>query len=147
MESQVEDLTDEIGADLNSLRIDALTGIRTSILGQAMEDPYRLCNAEYGGGSDGRRKRIIRNAVGRVDLFENHMIEFKSRMRLLADNVQIELQAIVRAGLAAITSVFDLIRNENIATESEENPELRRRLEQEIVTIKERMRQIMDIME
>lgn len=106
-----------------------------------------LIALNVGGGSDGRRKRIIRNAVGRVDLFENHMIEFKSRMRLLADNVQIELQAIVRAGLAAITSVFDLIRNENIATESEENPELRRRLEQEIVTIKERMRQIMDIME
>ncbi|KAL0769193.1 hypothetical protein CaCOL14_008501 [Colletotrichum acutatum] len=147
MESQVEDLTDQIGADLNSLRIDALTGIRTSILGQAMEDPYRRCNAEYGGGSDGRRKRIIRNAVGRVDLFEKHMIEFKSRMRLLADNVQIELQAIVRAGLAAITSVLDLIRHDNVATESEENPELRRRLEQEVVTIKERTRRIMDIME
>ncbi|KAK1447563.1 hypothetical protein CMEL01_09402 [Colletotrichum melonis] len=147
MESQVEDLTDKTGADLNSLRIDVLTGIRTSILGQAMETPYRRCNAEYGGGSDGRRKDIIRNAVDRVDLFENHMIEFKSRMRLLADNVQTELQAIVRDGLAAITSVLDLIRNDNVATESEENPELRRRLEQEIATIKERMRRIMDIME
>ncbi|KAK1475314.1 hypothetical protein CABS01_03591, partial [Colletotrichum abscissum] len=147
MESQVEDLTDKTGADLNSLRIDVLTGIRTSILGQAMETPYRRCNAEYGGGSDGRRKDIIRNAVDRVDLFENHMIEFKSRMRLLADNVQTELQAIVRDGLDAITSVLDLIRNDNVATESEENPELRRRLEQEIATIKERMRRIMDIME
>ncbi|EXF77774.1 hypothetical protein CFIO01_03095, partial [Colletotrichum fioriniae PJ7] len=147
MESQIEDLTDKVGADLNSLRIDALTGIRTSILGQAMEAPYRRCNAEYGGGSDRRRKSIIRNAVGRVDLFENHMTEFKSRMRLLADNVQTELQAIVRAGLAAITSVLDLIRTDNIATESEENPELRRRLEQEIVTIRERMRRIIDIME
>ncbi|KXH31905.1 hypothetical protein CSIM01_02457 [Colletotrichum simmondsii] len=147
MESQVEDLTDKIGADLNSLRIDALTGIRTSILGQAMETPYKRCNAEYGGGSDRRRKSIIRNVVGRVDLFENHMIEFKNRMRLLADDVQTELQAIVRAGLATITSVLDLIRNDNVATESEENPELRHRLEQEIATIKEQMRRIMDIME
>ncbi|KAK0375078.1 hypothetical protein CLIM01_07570 [Colletotrichum limetticola] len=147
MESQVEDLTDKTGADLNSLRIDALTGIRTSILGKAMEAPYRRCNAEYGGGSDRRRKNIIRSAVGRVDLFENHMTEFKSRVRLLADNVQTEQQAIVRTGLAAITSVLDLIRNDNVATESEENPELRRRLEQEVVTIKERMRRIIDIME
>lgn len=106
-----------------------------------------LTALNIGKGSDRRRKDIIHSAVGRLDLFENHMTEFKSRMRLLADNVQTELQAIVRAGLAAITSVLDLIRNDNVATESEENPELRRRLEQEIATIKERMRRIMDIME
>ncbi|UQC76138.1 uncharacterized protein CLUP02_17649 [Colletotrichum lupini] len=130
MESQVEDLTDKTGADLNSLRIDVLTGIRTSILGQAMETPYRRCNAEY----------------DKLRSYSPHL-GFKSRMRLLADNVQTELQAIVRDGLAAITSVLDLIRNDNVATESEENPELRRRLEQEIATIKERMRRIMDIMD
>ncbi|KAJ0329017.1 hypothetical protein COL922a_012973 [Colletotrichum nupharicola] len=77
MNSQVEALVDRLGTDLNTLRIDALTGIRTSILGQAMEAPYSKCNADY---------------------------------------------------------------------ESEENPALRRRLEQEITVIKEQMGRIIDIM-
>lgn len=100
-----------------------------------------------GRGSDGRRKNIIRSAVDRVELFENHMTEFKRRMRLLADHVQTELQAIVRSGLNATIAVLNLIRNDNVATESEENPTLRRSLEREIATIKERMGQIMDVME
>ncbi|KAF3807254.1 hypothetical protein GCG54_00008709 [Colletotrichum gloeosporioides] len=147
MNSQVEALIDRLGTDLNTLRINALTGIRTSMLGQAMEAPYKKCNADYGGGSDRRRKNIIRSAVDRVDLFENHMTEFKRRMRLLADHVQTELRAIVHGGLTAVVAVLNLIRDENVATESEENPALRRRLEQEITVIKEQMGRIINIME
>lgn len=75
------------------------------------------------------------------------MTEFKRRMRLLADHVQTELRAIVHYGLTAIVAVLNLIRDENVATESEENPALRRRLEQEITVIKEQMGRIIDIME
>ncbi|OHF03901.1 hypothetical protein CORC01_00763 [Colletotrichum orchidophilum] len=144
--SKVQALCDNFSVDLGTVRIDALTGIRTSLIGEAMERSYRSCNHEFGGGSDQRRKKIINDTIKRHDLFQTHMRDFRRRVDALADELQASIEANIQVNLIVIEASFDLIRNENIATESEGNPVLRRRLGDEIATAEEQLGRIKEAM-
>ncbi|KAI8182578.1 hypothetical protein K4K51_000851 [Colletotrichum sp. SAR 10_75] len=144
--SRMVSLRETFQDDVRALEVDALTGIRTSIVGQAMEESYRRCNMEYGRGSDQRRKGIINGTVQSQDFFVNHMREFRRRWKTLADEFQKELQDSIKDELGLMSTSFDIIRDENVAMESEENPELRQCLEIEIGRAKEQLERIRDIM-
>ncbi|KAH0425848.1 hypothetical protein CcaCcLH18_10717 [Colletotrichum camelliae] len=144
--SRTELLREKFQDDFCALEVDALTGIRTSIVGEAMEESYRRCIMEYGRGSDQRRKGIINGTVQSQDFFMNHMREFRRRWKTLADEIQKELQESIKDELDLMSTSFDIIRDENVAMESEENPELRQNLEVEIDQAKERLERIKDIM-
>ncbi|KAK2739133.1 hypothetical protein CKAH01_18700 [Colletotrichum kahawae] len=144
--SRTESLREKFQDDFCALEVDALTGIRTSIVGEAMEESYRRCIMEYGRGSDQRRKGIINGTVQSQDFFMNHMREFRRRWKVLADEFQKELQESIKDELGLMSTSFDIIRDENVAMESEENPELRQCLEAEIDQAKERLERMKDIM-
>ncbi|KAF4487271.1 Nuclear GTPase SLIP-GC [Colletotrichum fructicola Nara gc5] len=143
---RMESLRETFQDDVRALEVDALTGIRTSIVGQAMEESYRRCNMEYGRGSDQRRKGIINGTVQSQDFFVNHMREFRRRWKTLADEFQKDLQDSIKDELGLMSTSSDMIRDENVAMESEENPELRQCLEIEIGRAKEQLERIRDIL-
>ncbi|KAL3290649.1 tat pathway signal sequence [Colletotrichum asianum] len=144
--SRMESLRETFQDDVRALEVDALTGIRTSIVGKAMEESYRRCNMEYGRGSDQRRKGIINGTVQSQDFFVNYMREFRRRWKTLADEFQKDLQDSIKDELGLMSTSFDMIRDENVAMESEENPELRQCLEIEIGRAKEQLERIRDIL-
>ncbi|KAK2054164.1 hypothetical protein LY76DRAFT_523077, partial [Colletotrichum caudatum] len=144
--SEAEALFEKFNEELGTLRIDALSGIRTSLIGQAMEASYRDCNMQYGTGSDQKRKSIIKGALGRSDLFPKYMRDFRDRLKTSADGLQEQLLEILQRHLDAFETTLNLIRDENVATESEENPELRRCLEVETATARGELERIEEAM-
>ncbi|RSM10793.1 hypothetical protein CEP52_003372 [Fusarium oligoseptatum] len=72
----IEQINEQFETDLGLVRIDALSGLRTSAIGRAMESSYRRCNQEHGTGSHQRRKNIINGNLATEDLFTNLMRTF-----------------------------------------------------------------------
>ncbi|KAK1566032.1 uncharacterized protein LY79DRAFT_529529, partial [Colletotrichum navitas] len=144
--SEAEALFGKFNEELGTLRIDALSGIRTSLIGQALEKSYRDCNMQYGTGSDQKRKGIMNGALRHLDLFPKYMRDFRDRLKTSADGLQEQLLEILQRHLGAFETTLNLIRDENVATESEENPELRRCLEVETATAREELGRIKEIM-
>ncbi|KAF6826582.1 Nuclear GTPase SLIP-GC 3 [Colletotrichum musicola] len=110
----------------------------------AMESSYRACNQEYGSGSDRRRKGIICDALENPDLFRSLMREFCKRFSGLINELQENINSAISTSLDDISATFDLVRNENVATESEENPVLRGLLEIELGSIRGPLRLIQE---
>ncbi|KAF6831532.1 Nuclear GTPase SLIP-GC 3 [Colletotrichum plurivorum] len=130
MISRMEGLRDEFEAELSTLRVDALTSIRTSLIGS---------------GSDRRRKAIICDALKDRYLFRSLMREFCRRFSALINDLQENINNAISTSLDDISATFDLVRNENVATESEENPVLRGLLENELGSIRGPLRLIQEI--
>ncbi|TID05081.1 Nuclear GTPase SLIP-GC [Colletotrichum higginsianum] len=145
MLAEAQKAYDNFENSLSTLRVDALSGIRTSLIGQAMESSYKACNLDSGGGSHERRKGYINGTIARQDLFRNLMRDFRRRLNGLADSLQADLLTTIRAHLAMIDETLDLIRRENVATESEGNPELRSRLGEEVSLATEKTRLIQQV--
>ncbi|KAL0931975.1 Nuclear GTPase SLIP-GC 3 [Colletotrichum truncatum] len=142
--SEMEDLCGKFEGNLRVLKINALSGIRTSLIGEAMEASYRACNLEAGTGSDRRRKGIINDAIQDEELFPNLMKEFRKRLYSSTRELRDNLQTTIQRHLEIISSTMDIIRSENVATESEENPELRHLLDSEVTAIRDQMQQIQE---
>lgn len=102
----------------------------------------RLINSILGRGSDGRRKDIINDKLGSESLFENLMKNFRNRFRVLADELQSDIEAAVETPLDGIRRTLDIIRNENAASESEQDPEFRGRVQAEIGNAKDGIRRV-----
>lgn len=99
-----------------------------------------------GTGSDRKRKKIVNDAIERHDLFQNLMLQFKRQLKTLVGRLQADLQTDIQSHLATIGTTLDLIRSENVATESERNPELRHRLEDELSRAREKLGRIRQVM-
>src|SRR6266699_460193 len=93
-------------------------------------------NESAGGGSDRRRKNSINSAIGRRGLFEDLLNKFKNNFYRLADDLQSDVQAAVRTHLDVIRNSLDILRSENAALESEQDPEFRGRVEAEVGRVK-----------
>ncbi|KAI0128678.1 hypothetical protein BJ170DRAFT_594512 [Xylariales sp. AK1849] len=137
LEAEIENICEASEANLSTLRTYALSGIRTSFIGQAMETSYRACNQESGSGSDRRRKAIISRTLGREILFESIMKEAKKSFKSLAHVLQVNIQAVVREQFDILRGSLDIVRNENVASESEQDPGFRNRVEGVLNTTKE----------
>lgn len=137
--SSVEQLRVELEKGLLSLRTAAFSGIRTSIIAQLMEDSYRAASQESGDGCDKRCKAIIRRGFSDEILFEILRIELRKKFSTLAYDHESKLREAIRANLALVQNDIDTLRNENVALESERNPEFRRRVENEVARIRREM--------
>lgn len=137
--SSVERLRVELEKGLLSLRTAAFSGIRTSIIAQLMEDSYRASSQERGNGCDKRCKAIIRRGFSDEILFEILRIEFRKKFSALAYDHESKLREAIKANLALVQNDIDTLRNENVALESERNPEFRRHVENEVARIRREM--------
>lgn len=126
--------------DALKLRTLALSALRTSFFGQAMEAVYTDAIMESGSGSDRRRKAIINGKLSDEALFPNLMRQFRNEFRALALEFQEEVRNAVAKHLDAVRDTLDIIRSENVARESEQDPAFRRRVAAEL----ERVREVME---
>ncbi|KAI0803895.1 hypothetical protein GGR55DRAFT_699812 [Xylaria sp. FL0064] len=140
----LEAILDDLQGNLRTLRTDALSGIRTSFIGKAMENAYEKARRESGGGSDAWRKAIINAAVRRSGLFTDLLRSFKRDFNEYVGNTQERMQEVARSHFDAIRDTFDIVRSDNVALECERDPEFRRRVEERLRATKEEMRQICD---
>ncbi|KAK5636992.1 hypothetical protein RRF57_012704 [Xylaria bambusicola] len=127
--ADIENTMDDLKVNLRTLRTDALSGIRTSFIGKAMENAYNNARLECGGGSDARRKAIINSAARRPGLFIDLLRSFKRDFDEYVNDAQDKIQEVASSHFDAIRDTFDIVRNENAALECEMDPEFRRRVE------------------
>lgn len=138
----VEEVCKTFEDNLSALRTDALSGIRTSFIGRAMENSYYTCNLESGVGSDGRRKRIINDKLKKESLFEDLMEKFRERFIHLANNLQSSIEAAIETHLDIVQRTLDIIKSENVVSESQQDPDFRGHVGAKIKTAREKIRQI-----
>jgi hypothetical protein len=100
---------------------------------------------QTGDGCDKRRKAIIRRGFSDEILFEILRIELRKKFSTLAYDHESKLREAIKANLALVQNDIDTLRNENIALESERNPEFRRRVENEVARIRREMVSIHEI--
>ncbi|KAF4944710.1 hypothetical protein FGADI_12485 [Fusarium gaditjirri] len=100
------------------------------------------CNAEFGRGSDARRKAIIRGALSDEDLFTKLMRSLKESFRANSEATQAKIQEATMEYLRVIEERFDLVRSENVARESEQDPDFRIRVDQAARAGRETMQRV-----
>ncbi|KAJ4218572.1 hypothetical protein NW759_008465 [Fusarium solani] len=143
----IERINEQFETDLGLLRIDALSGVRSSTIGRAMESSYRGCNQEYGTGSHQRRKNIIRGTVSNQDLFTNLMRDFRDSFRVKAEESQSAIRDAAMRYLDVVQETFDLVRSENVARESEQDPDFRLRVEDVVRTGKDTIQRALRVID
>ncbi|GAW21284.1 hypothetical protein ANO14919_108030 [Xylariales sp. No.14919] len=147
LEADIETILNDFQGHLRTLRTDALSGIRTSFIGKAMENAYESASHESGTGSDARRKSTINSGVRRNGLFLDLLKSFKTDFNEHVNNTQDSIREAVRSSFSAIQGTFDIIRNDNVALESERDPEFRGRVEKVLAATKENMKGVYDVIE
>ncbi|KAK4041410.1 hypothetical protein C8A01DRAFT_14819, partial [Parachaetomium inaequale] len=138
----LEALSEKFEADLSKLRTDALSGLRTSYFGQSLESSYWSANCESGRGSWARKKAIINRALSNEKLFTDLMRKFKHKFNDLAAQLETDALVLVEAHLGVIEGTLNMVRSENIALESERDPEFRARVAGEVEGVKEAMENV-----
>ena len=99
-------------------------------------------NQVAGGGSDGRRKSIIRDRLGQDLLFESWRVQFKSRFVELAEALETGVCEALMSHLLVMRGTFDIIRGDNVALESDRDPEFRDRVADAVRRVREEIEQI-----
>ncbi|KAI0183617.1 hypothetical protein EV127DRAFT_352330 [Xylaria flabelliformis] len=146
LEADIEALLNDLQEHLRTLRTDALSSIRTSFIGQAMESAYTNARLESGTGSDARRKAIINSAVRQNGLFPDLLKRFKKGFEGHVNNCQELIQDVLSSHYDAIWDTFQIVRNDNVALESEKDPEFRGQVKSKLEVTKERMERVQSIL-
>jgi len=79
-------------------------------------------------------------------VFVSLQARFRNQFRDLAESLQSDVQAAVATHLLFIKNTLDIIRNENVALESERDPEFRHRVEREVRSVIREIRHPQDVM-
>lgn len=143
--ADIEKASEDFEDGLDVLRTDAFSSLRTAFIGRLMEESYSRCNRDSGGGSDRRRKDVIGDRLSDQTLFVSLQRGFKSRFIVLAERLQSAVQTAVAKHLSVITNTLDMVRSENVALESERDPEFRGRVERETRTIRREVRRLKSV--
>ncbi|KAF4998211.1 hypothetical protein FGRMN_3260 [Fusarium graminum] len=138
----IENAGEEFDDALRVLRIDALSGLRSSQFGRAMEPFYTRCIGEGGGGSHARRKAIIREAMQDETIFTRLMRNVKASFQVKSEATQTKIQEATADFLRVVEDSFDLVRSENVARESEQDPEFRLRVDEVVNTGRQTMERV-----
>ncbi|GAW26459.1 putative nuclear GTPase SLIP-GC [Rosellinia necatrix] len=146
LESEVETVLSDLQGDLRTLRTDALSGIRTSFIGKRMENAYNNARCQSGRGSDACRKAIINSAVNQNGLFADLLRKFRKDFNEHVKNAQDRIHEAVESNLGAIQDTLDIIRSDNIALESEKDPEFRERVTAALETTKQEMERLRSVL-
>ncbi|UNI24883.1 hypothetical protein JDV02_010602 [Purpureocillium takamizusanense] len=128
--SSVEEAYMDLEEKLSSLQTDALSGIRTSFIGRAMEGSYRECNFEGGRGSDSRRKAIIRRRLAQERLFTETMSQWRRDFRELADEMQENMTSIIESRITRIQETLDIVRQYDAEVEGDGDAAFRDRVDE-----------------
>ncbi len=70
---------------------------------------------------------------------------FKSRFIVLVERLQSAVQTAVAKHLAVINNTLEMVRSENVALESERDPEFRGRVESETRTIRRELHRVKSV--
>jgi len=129
-----------------ALKLPSLGDLWKNLTQNAMETLVMHCteiqgkntytDASKGDKSDQRRKKVIGDRLRDETLFVSLLRSFKSRFIVLAEKLQSDVQTAVAKHLAVITNTLDMVRSENVALESERDPEFRSRVEREMRAIR-----------
>ncbi|KAI0147476.1 hypothetical protein GGR57DRAFT_515724 [Xylariaceae sp. FL1272] len=129
LKTDIETALEELKNHLHTLGADALSSHRSSFIGEAMKNAYESAQRESGSGSDRRRKDRIHGAVSRNDLFVVLLRNFRREIHNHADQLQESVEEAIDEHLEDIHDMFDIVRSENVALESERDPQFRTRVE------------------
>ncbi|KAK1749872.1 nuclear GTPase SLIP-GC [Echria macrotheca] len=140
--AEVEDLCSAFESQVSQLRTSALSGLRTGFFGQSMETTYAAASQVYGTGSWARKKSIINSKLADEDQFIALIRRFRQEFRNLADQLQTDIRQRVRERLDFVSGIMDIIRSENVAEESEQDPEFRERVAVEVRRVKLAMEEV-----
>ncbi|KAI3337499.1 hypothetical protein HD806DRAFT_476847 [Xylariaceae sp. AK1471] len=140
--NDIETIFDQFQSDLRTLRVDALSGLRGSNIGKIMEPAYESARSQRGDGSHSRKIAAINATVRRDGLFADLLRTFRKDFIELADEAQDNIQEAIESHLDSIRDTFNIVRDENAASEAERDPEFRHRVEGVVRTIKGEMERI-----
>ncbi|KAF4448281.1 hypothetical protein F53441_8315 [Fusarium austroafricanum] len=96
-------------------------------------------------GVDARRKGIIRGALSDEDMFIKLIRSLKDSFRAHSEATQTKIQEATLDYLRVVEDRFDLVRSENVARESEQDPDFRLRVDEVARTGRETMRMVHQI--
>ncbi|KAI0440325.1 hypothetical protein F4803DRAFT_527987 [Xylaria telfairii] len=142
LKADIETVLNDLKNDLQMLRTDALSSIRTSFIGKAMENAYTSARFENGRGSDARKKAIIHSAVKRNCLFPDLLESFKNGFNDYVDGAQERIREIVGSHFDAIKGTLQIVRGDNVTLESEMDPEFRGRVESRLEATRGEMERV-----
>ncbi|KAK8112584.1 hypothetical protein PG984_013110 [Apiospora sp. TS-2023a] len=131
--------------DINILRIDALSVVRSSFFGQAMEAVYRCCLAECGKGGHLRREKMLKTVLRRDTLPQELIDKFKATFDDIADKLQEELRTTVYSHLESLRETLDMIRSEDVALDSTRDSEFRERVQERVKLANEEIKRVHEL--
>ncbi|KAM0339301.1 hypothetical protein ACHAPU_010980 [Fusarium lateritium] len=105
-----------------------------------MEPFYTKCIHDGGTGSEARRKATIREAMQDEKIFTRLMRNAKVTFRAKSEATQTKIQEATADFLRVAEDTFDLVRSENVARESEQDPEFRLRVDEVVKNGRQTMR-------
>ncbi|KAK0737788.1 hypothetical protein B0T18DRAFT_420577 [Schizothecium vesticola] len=145
--AEVEGKHEKLEDGARILRTSALSALRTSFFGQAMEAAYKGAMMESGSGSWKRQKAIINGKLSQETLFIELMRQCRSGFLALASTFHEEVKTAVAEQLKVVRGTLDMIRSEKIARESERDRAFRQRVAAELAGAEEvmdRVRAVVD---
>ncbi|KXJ85353.1 hypothetical protein Micbo1qcDRAFT_128158, partial [Microdochium bolleyi] len=126
LEAELDNLIDGFNDKMRKLRIDASSGIRTSLVGEYMEPFYREAIYESAGaGSDARRKRCVGGGFRSRELFDSVLDGVKAQFSESADSLQSEVVGSVQEHVDRVREALGILLTDNAAREGDENPAFR----------------------
>ncbi|KAK6073656.1 Nuclear GTPase SLIP-GC 3 [Seiridium cupressi] len=139
---ELEVIADALDKNIHILETDLFSGIRTSLMGQAMEPAYNASNMEHGTDSDLRKKNIINRHVSQEELFKGILKITAKRFKTLVKECQRDIRRVLQEQFEELKATLDIVRNENAATEGEQDLEFCDRVQEAIARSKQRMGQV-----
>ncbi|KAF2016013.1 hypothetical protein BU24DRAFT_422330 [Aaosphaeria arxii CBS 175.79] len=144
----IECAIDDHQARMQKLRVDLVSSIQSSIIGQRMVPYYKASIRECGGGSDLRKKAIIcDDAFGSETLFDGHRTDFRERIFAIGEEFQQAVTEVIKKEVTIISIDLDSLRDDNVIQESERNPRFRTGLTEtcdEVQTLLDDIRRVVD---
>jgi hypothetical protein len=105
----------------------------------------RRTDNRAGRGSDSRRKAVVSRRLRDERVFESLQTSFKDGFKALVETLRGDIQAAISTHISVITNTLNIIRNENVALESERDPEFRSRVERGVGSATDEIRRIQDV--
>ncbi|KAK0742907.1 hypothetical protein B0T18DRAFT_489791 [Schizothecium vesticola] len=143
--TEVQDLCDVYGDRVSELRTNALSGLRTAFFAQGMDDAYAGANRMSGTGCTVRKQSIINGRLAQQEQFRNLMQRVRNEFRNLSTQLQTDIQDRLNERLDVIAGILDIVRSDNVAEESERDPEFRARVDEEIQSVKRAMEEVLAV--
>lgn len=85
----------------------------------------------------------MNQALGRDTLFENLMKAFRDSLGLFADKLQTKIIEATTGYLDVVRGTLDIVRSDNIALESEQEPEFRERVQEGVTSIQSSIQRVL----